>query len=168
MKKIFLLGISATLIIPLFPFLDWMHYRDLKPFMPPIHYTGEIPIRNDVYGDGHFGARRRGGRLHKGLDIYAPLNSNVIAAKGGRAKTGYTKDGMGKYIVISHAGDCTTLYGHLSKFCVENMQRVRQGDVIGLVGKTGNARYRKIKPHLHFEVRKGGKHVDPLLYLYKR
>jgi murein DD-endopeptidase MepM/ murein hydrolase activator NlpD len=165
MKKIFLLGISVTLIIPLFPLIDWIYYRDLKPFMPPVHYAGEVPIRRDDYGDGYFGAKRRGGRLHKGLDISVPLHSEVLALKGGRVKTGYNKNGMGKYVIIAHHGDCLTIYGHLSTIRVENKQRIRQGTIIGQVGKTGNARYKKIKPHLHFEVRKEGKHLDPLQIL---
>lgn len=164
-KKILLLGIAALLIIPLAPLLDWSYYRDRKPFVPPICYIGEIPIRNDSYGDGHFGARRRGGRAHKGLDIYAPLNSEVMASRGGRIRTGFVKNGLGNYVMIKHPGDYTTLYGHLSKVCVENKQRVCQGSVIGFVGKTGNAKYKRIKPHLHFEIRKRGKHLDPSLFL---
>ena len=165
MKKIFLLGISAILFIPLIPLIDWVYYRDKKLFIPPIYYTGRVPIRKDVYGEGYFGAPRRGGRLHKGLDISASLYSDVVASKGGRAKTGFVKNGLGKYVMIKHPEDYVTLYGHLSEFCVKNNQRVRQGLVIGCVGKTGNAKHKSIKPHLHFEIRKDGKHLDPLLFL---
>ena len=165
MKRILLVSISAILFIPLAPLIDWAYYHDRKPFIPPIHYTGEVPIRKDAYGDGHFGAPRSRGRTHKGLDIYAPLYSEVKAAKGGRVKTGFVKNGMGKYVIIKHPGDFVTLYGHLSKFCIKDRQRIRQGVVIGYAGKTGNAKYKKIKPHLHFETRKNDEYLDPLLFL---
>lgn len=160
-----LFGISLILIIPLVPLIDWVHYHDVKPFVSPIRYTGKVQIRNDSYGDGHFGAPRSRGRTHKGLDICAPLYSEVIAPMGGRVEAGFSKDGMGKYIIIKHPGDHVTLYGHLSKWCVKRRQRIRQGTVIGYVGKTGNAKYKGINPHLHFEIRKNGNYIDPLLFL---
>ncbi len=165
MKKIFLSGLLAILLIPFVPLIDWVSYRDKSFFIPPVGHTGQILIRNDVYGDGHFGAKRRGRRLHKGIDIYAPLEAEVIASKGGIAKTGFVKNGMGNYVIINHSGNYATLYGHLSKCSVKNKQRVRQGDVIGYVGKTGNAHYKNIKPHVHFEVRKNGERIDPLSVL---
>jgi murein DD-endopeptidase MepM/ murein hydrolase activator NlpD len=163
--KLLVIGISAILLIPLAPIIDWVYYHDRKPFVPPIRYTGELPIRNDSYGDGRFGASRKGGRLHKGLDILGSLKSQVFAVKGGSAKTGFSKNGMGKYVIITHTEGFVTLYGHLSELCVKEGDRTRQGAVIGYVGKTGNARYKKIKPHLHFEVRRNGEYLDPLLFL---
>ncbi len=165
MNKALLVGITLTLLIPLAPVMDWAYYRDRRSFIPPIRYAGDTPIRNDAYGDGHFGAPRRGGRLHKGLDIYAPLRSEVIASRGGRAEVKFQKDGMGKYIVIRHGGEYSTLYGHLAECRVKNNERVRQGSVIGYVGKTGNAKYKRIKPHLHFEIRSNTKYLDPLLLI---
>jgi murein DD-endopeptidase MepM/ murein hydrolase activator NlpD len=161
-KKILPLGISAILLIPLTLLMDWAYYRDRKTFISPIRYTGKIPIRTDAYGDGHFGVSRSGRRRHRGLDIYAPLHSEVIASKGGKVNIGLIKNGMGKYIIIQHPEDYVTLYGHLSKFCVKDKQRIRQGSIIGYVGKTGNARYKMIEPHLHFEIRKNGEYLDPL------
>ena len=80
-------------------------------------------------------------------------------------RIGFVKNGMGNYVIINHPGNYSTLYGHLSRCSVKNNQRVRQGSVIGYVGKTGNASHKKIKPHVHFEVRKNGKHIDPLSVL---
>ncbi len=165
MKKAFLLGISLILLIPLVLLIDWAYYHDRKSFIPPIHHTGKIQIRNDAYGNGYFGAPRKGERLHKGLDICAPLHSEVIASKGGRVKVKFQKNGMGKYIIIQHPGKYSTLYGHLSEYCVKDKERIRQGTVIGYVGKTGNANRKKIKPHLHFEIKRNGKHLDPSLLL---
>jgi murein DD-endopeptidase MepM/ murein hydrolase activator NlpD len=165
MKKILLAGISITLLIPLAPLMDWAQYRDRKPFISPIRATGEISIRNDVYGEGHFGAPRRGGRLHKGVDIRAPLRDEVIASKGGRVSVRFQRNGMGKYIIITHSGRYSTLYGHLDECRAKDKERIKQGSVIGYVGKTGNANYATIRPHLHFEIRKDDKHLDPLLLI---
>lgn len=140
---------------------DWFE----EDFISPIRYKGDIPIRKDDHGDGHFGAPRKGGRSHQGLDISAPLYTCVRASKSGLAKTGFVKNGMGKYVIIRHPNGCATLYGHLSRARVKNNQRVRQGAIIGYVGKTGNAKYDNIAPHLHFEIRKKGKCVDPLLFI---
>lgn len=165
MRKTLLLGLGVILLIPLAPLIDWVYYRDVKPFVPPIRYIGEIPIRNDSYGDGHFGASRSGRRAHKGLDICSPLYSEVIAFRGGRAEIGFDKNGMGKFVIIKHPEDYVTLYGHLSKFSIKQSERIRQGTIIGHVGKTGNAKYKEIEPHLHFEIRKNGRYIDPLLFL---
>lgn len=165
MKNTLLFGIAAILLIPIVPLVDWVYYHDQKLFIPPVQYTGKVPIRKDGYGNGHFGTPRKGKRVHKGIDIHAPLYSEVRASKGGRAKVHFQKNGMGKYVVIIHPEGYVTLYGHLAKFSVKDNKRVRQGEVIGHVGKTGNAQYEKIKPHLHFEIRKRGEYIDPLLFI---
>lgn len=136
-----------------------------EEYISPIKCCGSIPIRVDARGDGHFGAPRRGGRIHKGIDIYAPINTGVRASKSGIAKTGFVKNGMGKYVIIRHSNGAAALYGHLSRVIVKNNQRVQQGNLIGYVGKTGNAKYKGIKPHLHFEIRQEGRCVDPLLFI---
>jgi murein DD-endopeptidase MepM/ murein hydrolase activator NlpD len=78
----------------------------------------------------------------------------VVVAAGVRG-------GYGNAVVIDHGSALATLYGHQSKILVTLGQQVRQGDVIGLVGSTGNS----TGPHLHFEVRLFGTPVDPLAYL---
>jgi len=133
--------------------------------MPPIEYEDKVPVRNDPYGEGHFRAKRRGGRLHNGLDITACEGTPVFASKGGRVIAGYQKNGMGNYLIIKHPGGLSTLYGHLSQIIAPDASRVRQGDLIGLSGRTGNARYKGIKGHLHFEVKKEGSYEDPMNYL---
>src|SRR3989338_10899184 len=103
MKKMLLLGISATLLIPLAPLIDWHYYNDRRHFIMPISYSGKSHVRKDSYGAGYFGAPRRGRRMHKGLDIEAPMHSEVVASKGGRAQIGFQSKGMGKFIIINHA-----------------------------------------------------------------
>lgn len=143
-------------------------YFDLKPFLPPIAYSGPIPIRNDSMGSGDFGKRRNGYRRHRGLDIAAHIGSPVMAAKGGLAFACDEKKGMGKFILIKHKQGLVTLYGHLSKICIRPIQLVRQGQLIGEVGNSGNANSSLIQPHLHFEVRKYGIPQDPKNYLCKQ
>lgn len=136
------------------------HINEPK-FICPIDYDDEMKLRNDGYGDGAFGSKRNNGRLHLGIDLQAPVGTPVRAAKSGRAfakKNG----GMGKYVVIQHIDGTKTTYGHLSKMFVVNNEPVKRGDIIGEVGKTGNAWNPTMLPHLHFELRIGEDPVDPL------
>ena len=75
------------------------------------------------------------------------------------------KNGAGKYVLIKHKNGYSTLYAHLSEINIKPVQRVRQGTIIGKVGKTGNANYSKMKTHLHFEVRHGDKAINPRKFL---
>lgn len=120
-----------------------------------------IVVRNDAGGDGDFGAKRRNGKTHTGIDIRSPVGTPVMASKSGRAFCLNVPTGYGKYVLIYHPDGMLTLYGHLSEWSVESAAKVKQGQVIGLVGKTGNAGGRYIEPHLHFEIRKDNVPLDP-------
>ena len=94
-------------------------------------------------------------------DIATYFGNPVIAtADGVVVQTQKDKIG-GKTIKISHRGGYTTVYCHLSKFLVKPGQRVKRGDTIGLIGKTGKA----LGPHVHYEVRLNGKSVNPYYYI---
>lgn len=162
-KRIILTIAVITLAIYLYKPVSILifHIREPK-FLYPIDSNGGIQIRSDGYGSGEFGAKRRGGRLHLGIDIQAKVGSPVKAAKSGRAYIGKKGKGMGKHIIIHHIDATTTIYGHLSKIFITNGQKVRRGDIIGEVGKSGNAWHHAILPHLHFEIRIDGEPVDPL------
>lgn len=99
-------------------------------------------------------------RSHKGVDYVAPIGTPVKATGDGRVVFRGTKNGYGKTVIVEHAGKYTTLYAHLSGFSkrAANGNRVKQGQVIGYVGKTGLA----TGPHLHYEFRVNGQHRDPL------
>ena len=139
-------------------------YKIREPYFAyPIRTeANRIIIRNDARGDGDFGAKRRNGRSHSGIDIKAPIGTPVCAAKSGIAFCGNVSTGYGKYVMIYHPDGTQTIYGHLSGWNIISTQKVRKGDIIGFVGKTGNASYKHIEPHLHFEIRKGGSPIDPL------
>lgn len=170
------LKITQRLIIPIFlavfvsfSFFKYKsiyinYYKWKEPyFATPLDLKGEVlELRNDYWGEGYFGAKRNNGRRHRGIDIKADIGTLVYASKSGRAICSYEPTGMGKYIKIKHPDGITTLYGHLSEFLIEPGSRVRQGQPVGLVGKSGNADIRDMQAHLHFEVRNQHNAVNPL------
>ena len=128
-----------------------------------------LPIRNDPLGDGYFGAKRGGGkRKHLGIDLASPMAGLVYASKSGWARIFYYPHGYGKLVVINHPGNWQTRYGHLDNIKIKSYSWVKQGDVIGSVGKTGNAIEPGIMPHLHFEIRKNNKPLNPEPFLLKK
>ncbi|MGI9080950.1 MAG: murein hydrolase activator EnvC family protein [Thermoleophilaceae bacterium] len=103
----------------------------------------------------------RGGRLHAGLDISAPGGTPIRAADSGRVVLlGFT-GGYGNYTCVQHTSSMSTCYAHQSGYATSSGAGVRQGQVIGYVGNTGNS----FGNHLHFEVRIGGSPMNPLGYL---
>jgi murein DD-endopeptidase MepM/ murein hydrolase activator NlpD len=113
-----------------------------------------------------FNAKRKLGkhfRYHKGLDIGAPKGTPVIAAKEGIVVTSGVMRGYGNVIMIRHFEDpkIITIYAHNSKNIAKRGFFVEKGEVIAYVGSTG----RSTGNHLHFEMRKDEKVVDPLAYV---
>ncbi|WP_319460258.1 M23 family metallopeptidase [Micromonospora sp. RTP1Z1] len=104
-------------------------------------------------------------QLHPGVDLAAPVGTPIVAAADGRVARAGWYGGYGNYTCLDHGRAdgqrLSTCYGHQSKLLVSPGQRVRAGQVIGLVGSTGAS----TGPHLHFEVRLGGRAVDPLPWL---
>jgi murein DD-endopeptidase MepM/ murein hydrolase activator NlpD len=99
--------------------------------------------------------------FHYGIDIATNYGNPIVAtADGFVLKLGMDKIG-GRYIVLNHGGGLTTRYLHLSKFLVKSGQKVKRGDVIGLVGKSGKAQ----GPHLHYEVRLNNRPQNPYQYI---
>lgn len=105
-------------------------------------------------------------RFHSGTDIAAEQGTPIVATLSGKASIADFLGGYGLTVVLDHAdGQHQTLYGHMSEIFVKPGQMVRQGEVIGRVGSTGNS----TGPHLHFEVRRltsqGWIAIDPGRYL---
>ncbi|MBN9565760.1 MAG: M23 family metallopeptidase [Alphaproteobacteria bacterium] len=98
-------------------------------------------------------------RMHKGVDFAAPRGTPVMAAGDGVVTFSGRKGSYGNYILLAHSGGYSTVYAHLSRFAghIKRGTRVKQGQIIGFVGSTGNS----TGPHLHHEVLVNGKHVDP-------
>lgn len=102
-------------------------------------------------------------RKHKGMDFSAPTGTPIYATSDGKViRVDGRAPGYGKHIRIDHGFGYVTLYAHLSKYNVPRGQEVKRGDVIGFVGNTG----RSVAPHLHYEIRKDGKHLNPINFYY--
>ncbi|MDF2566649.1 MAG: Metalloendopeptidase [Oscillospiraceae bacterium] len=115
-------------------------------------------------GGGYTSSPYGGARRHKGTDIAAPLGTPVYAAAPGRVVMAKYYSGYGKCIIIDHGNGVQTLYGHCSSLFVSPGEYVKQGDNIGLVGRTGQA----TGNHCHFEVRINGSAVNPENYIGRR
>jgi murein DD-endopeptidase MepM/ murein hydrolase activator NlpD len=100
-------------------------------------------------------------QLHTGIDIAAAQGTTIAAAADGRVIFAGWYGGYGNAIIIDHGGGTSTLYGHCSQIFVGVGQEVVRGQAIGAVGMTGDA----TGPHVHFEVRRDGKPVNPLPFL---
>lgn len=100
-------------------------------------------------------------RLHRGIDIGAPLGSNVFAADSGTVVTAGWNNSYGYYVTINHGDGYVTLYAHNSKLLVSAGDKVTKGQVISKCGSTGNS----TGPHVHFEVMRNGSLQNPLSYL---
>ncbi|HPR31743.1 MAG TPA: M23 family metallopeptidase [Prolixibacteraceae bacterium] len=102
--------------------------------------------------------------FHWGIDFVAPRGTNVYASGDGIIEAVNTeRTGHGKHIIVDHGFGFKTLYAHMSKFNVKKGQKVKRGEIIGYVGNTGTS----TAPHLHYEVEKNGKKVDPKYYFFK-
>jgi murein DD-endopeptidase MepM/ murein hydrolase activator NlpD len=119
-----------------------------------------FPLPSGVLTSG-FGLREspitHGMAYHSGVDLAAPQGTDVYAARDGKVTETGVNAVLGQYIVITHEGSWSTVYGHLSKRLVRLNDKVDSGMIIGNVGSTGES----TGPHLHFEVRSRGEPRDP-------
>ncbi len=126
-----------------------IHQKDLK-----LMASGFGERIDPIYKTSHF---------HAGMDFVADIGKPVYATGNGTIEFAGTDDsGYGIHVKINHGFNYLTLYGHLSELkCVEG-QKVKRGDLIGLVGSTGKS----VGPHLHYEVHKNGTPVNPVNYYF--
>ena len=125
-------------------------------------FSGEFPI-TQKYGEVIPGVTYKG-LPHTGIDYGCPTGTPILASADGIVmKADWDINGYGRCVIILHDAGHATLYAHLSEIKVYLNQKVKQGDVIGLSGFTGNS----TGPHLHFEARKTWNnyktHFDPML-----
>jgi murein DD-endopeptidase MepM/ murein hydrolase activator NlpD len=102
-----------------------------------------------------------GRHVHTGIDLAAPVGTEVHSATAGTATIGVDPNGAGNYVVVVVDAHTRIYYCHLSQFRVQPAQSVSPDQVIGLVGATGVA----TGPHVHFEVQVDGTSVDPVAWL---
>ena len=111
--------------------------------------TSAFGLRHDPF-DGHL-------TRHAGVDLAAQEGEDIRAAAGGVVLRAGARGGYGDAVEIDHGGGVTTLYAHASELLVREGEQVAPGQPIARVGQTGRA----TGAHLHFELRKGGRPVDP-------
>ncbi len=137
--------------------------RATSPSAPPRYEAGSsVPSHwpLDVPGFVTRGQVRPGdlAESHPGIDIAVPAGTPVRASGGGTVKaTGYDAD-YGLFVLLRHPSGYETMYGHASRLIVVEGDDVQAGQVIALSGNSG----RSTAPHLHFEIRRDGKTLDPL------
>ena len=138
-------------------------------FYDPAGETGKrFLTRRPLEGGGRLSSRYgyrvhpifKSRRLHAGVDLAAPRNTPIYASGDGVVELAGWKSGYGRYVEVKHVNGFETGYGHMNKIAdgIKPGTRVRQGQVIGYVGSTGNS----TGNHLHFEIRVNGRTVDPL------
>ncbi|MCL1864742.1 MAG: LysM peptidoglycan-binding domain-containing M23 family metallopeptidase [Spirochaetes bacterium] len=126
-------------------------------FLSPLQYgktTSGFGSRRDP-----FNSRRT--EFHKGIDIGCRIGTNVCSARSGEVIFSGYEEGYGNLVIVEHEFGYRSYYGHLSKILVKNGDPVKSGSLIALSGNTG----RSTGPHLHFEIRKNGKALNPNSFL---
>lgn len=126
-----------------------IHQKDLK-----LMASGFGERIDPIYKTSHF---------HAGMDFVADIGKPIYATGNGTVEFAGTDDsGYGIHVKINHGFGYLTLYGHMSQLKVVEGQKVKRGDLIGLVGSTGKS----VGPHLHYEVHKNGTPVNPVNYYF--
>jgi murein DD-endopeptidase MepM/ murein hydrolase activator NlpD len=102
-------------------------------------------------------------KKHFGMDFTAPRGTPIYATGDGKVvRADQRSSGFGKHIRIDHGFGYISLYAHMSKYNVRRGQRVKRGDLIGFVGNTGRSQ----APHLHYEISKNGRKINPINFYY--
>jgi murein DD-endopeptidase MepM/ murein hydrolase activator NlpD len=118
-----------------------------------------MPVRDSFRYTSGFGMRW--GRMHNGTDFAAPIGTPIYATADGVVTEAGWSSGYGRLIKIQHEFGIETRYAHLNRISVNVGERVSQGQRIGDMGNSG----RSTGPHLHYEVRVGGRPVNPMIYI---
>lgn len=126
--------------------------------------TYRQPFRGSWPISQKYGEKITDPKGHSGIDYVCPEGTEVLASADGTVmRVAYAATGYGNYVIIRHEREIGTVYAHLKTSMVIIGDKVKQGDIIGLSGNTGNS----TGPHLHFEARSNWsdytKHFDPQL-----
>jgi murein DD-endopeptidase MepM/ murein hydrolase activator NlpD len=149
--------------------------QTVSPKLPPLNAPDMYLPENSTQFNGYIwptkgvltsGYGRRWGRMHKGIDIAAPIGTPIFAAAPGVVvSAGWNSGGYGNLVELQHPDGSVTLYAHNNRILVRRGQEVAQGQQISEMGSTG----RSTGPHLHFEVHPSGRGaVNPIAYLPRR
>lgn len=119
----------------------------------------DMPVKSGFRFTSGFGSRW--GRMHNGTDFAAPIGTPIYAPADGVVTFAGWSSGYGRLVKVQHEFGIETRYAHQSAIRVKKGQRVSRGDRIGDIGNSG----RSTGPHLHYEVRVGGKPINPMIYI---
>lgn len=144
-------------------FNTWKKLDAVDP-QPAIAIPSAQPVENLDYSSS-YGTRsdpfHGNARMHAGVDIRGPVGTPIYATADGYVGRAQRAGGYGNLVEVEHGKGLQTRYGHLSKILVNSGDRVRRGQLIGLMGSTG----RSTGSHLHYEVRMDGGAVNPVPFL---
>ena len=102
-------------------------------------------------------------KMHTGMDFSAKSGTPIYATGDGKiSKVTRSRRGYGNHVIIDHGYGYKTLYAHMQKYAVKKGQKVKRGEVIGYVGSTGTS----VAPHLHYEVHKDGRKINPVNFYF--
>jgi murein DD-endopeptidase MepM/ murein hydrolase activator NlpD len=125
-----------------------------RPLNDSVNFTSGYGVRSDPF--------RGRAAMHAGIDLAGPIGTPIYAtADGIVGRSEYNSGGYGNLVEINHGQGIQTRYGHLSQLVARPGQRVRRGELIGLMGSTG----RSTGSHLHYEVRIDGRAVNPVPFM---
>jgi len=147
---------------------DELIYKAINKEQMTLSRPAILPIPNKYLKSvSNFGMRRNPVlgvvMMHTGMDFSAERGTNIYATGEGTViKTEYNSGGYGRMVTIDHGFGIQTRYAHMNTISVLPGSEVKRGDIIGTVGNTG----RSVGPHLHYEVLKNGRHVNPIEYFY--
>ena len=130
----------------------------INPISPadPFWYTSYYGYRNDPF------THRR--TAHHGIDLAGREGTDIhCSGEGIVSISRVSKFGYGKEVVVDHGFGYTSRYAHLQDILVEKGQKIKRGELVGTMGNTG----RSTGPHLHYEIRKDGKPVNPMYFFYE-
>lgn len=145
--------------------IDMVHNKeDMLAHIPAIQPVANKNLKRMASGYG----RRihpiyKTKKMHWGMDFSAPTGTEVYATGNGKIeKVKRSRRGYGNNVMIDHGYGYKTFYAHLEKYTVKRGQKVKRGDIIGYVGNSGTS----TAPHLHYEVVKNGRKVNPVNYYF--
>lgn len=147
--EVFALAKNKTEMLASIPAIQPISNKDLRRLASGFGYR-----THPIYKTKH---------LHTGIDFSAPTGTEIYATGDGRVVAAdKNARGYGNHVVIDHGYGYKTLYAHMARIQARKGQKVKRGDVIGYVGSTGTS----TAPHLHYEVIKNGKKINPINFFF--
>jgi len=137
---------------------------DMLAALPAIQPVSNKELRRMASGFGYrIHPIYKTRKMHTGMDFSAKTGTPIYATGDGKiSKVKKSRRGYGNHVIIDHGFGYKTLYAHMKKYAVKKGQKVKRGEVIGYVGSTGTS----VAPHLHYEVHKDGRKINPVNFYF--